>query len=174
MNARQRFGRVRLALIVIAISAIAVLLPVIAAPEQNADDNTGQILQLLLSGKGSSLIQKPIVLSGIAVQGNSKEKNTAPNHVTTKHPPAFWVGKNAQEAVLVTVPSGLMPVNRGNTTAQVKKGDLVDITGTVRPAPDAIQLKAVYHLGASEVQRVQREGVVVEAGSIVVRGKRSG
>ncbi|MFZ0733127.1 MAG: hypothetical protein WAM79_12440 [Candidatus Sulfotelmatobacter sp.] len=127
-------------------------------------------MQLLLSGKGAELIQKPIMLSRVTVQGEPSGKNTSPKNQGEAYLPAFWVGPGSNQRVLVVIPNGLVPVNLGNITAHVKPGDLVDITGTVRKTPDATQLEAVYHLKQPEIDVVQREGVIVKASAIVVRG----
>lgn len=140
---------------------------------QNSADSTQQTMQVLLAGKGSQLIQKPIVLSGVTVQRRSSGKNTHPKDLGRANVPAFWVGPSANQRVLVVIPNGLVPVDMGNSTATVKPGDAVNITGTVRQAPDVTQLEAVYHLGKQEISVVQREGVIVEASAIDVRGPAS-
>jgi hypothetical protein len=127
-------------------------------------------MQLLLSGKGAELIQKPISLPGVTVQGMPSGKNTSPKNQGPPYLPAFWVGPDSNQRVLVVIPDGLVPVNLGNTTAHVKPGNLVNITGTVTKAPDPTQLEAVYHLNQPEIDLVQREGVIVKASAIVVRG----
>jgi len=152
----------------------AFLLPVtFVGGQQNIGDSTQQNMQLLLSGKGSELIQKPIVLLRVVVKGKPPGKNTSPKNQGPPYLPAFWVGPGRNQCVLVVIPNGLVPVNLGNTTDHVKPGDAVNITGTVRKAPDPTQLQAVYHLDKDEIAVVQREGVVVEASAIVVRGPAS-
>lgn len=142
----------------------------LVAAQNAAPDPTQHNLQLMLSGKGSQLVQKPIVLLRVAVQGKPPGKNTNPKDLGETHNPAFWVGPSPTHRVLVIIPNGLVPVNMSNNTAAVSPGDLVNITGTVRKAPDATQLKAVYHLSKDEIDVVHREGVIVQASAIDVRG----
>lgn len=149
---------------------ISILLLCIAAAAQTAAEATKHNMQLLLSGQGSSLIDKQIVLYGVTAQGKPGVTNTAPKNQGVRYAPAFWIGPNKRQEILVTIPNGLLPVDTSNITRPVQPGDIVDITGTVRAAPGTTQLKAVYRLSSQGVTRVQRSRVIVEAGSVVVHG----
>ena|SRR5579883_2603063 len=142
-----------------------------ASAQQQKSTHTPEIMHELLSGKGEALLQKPIVLNRVPVQSLTRSYEIAPKSMGIAHEAAFWIGENAKERVLVILGRSLVPVNPQNVTALVKKGDLVDITGTVQRPPDATTLRALYRLSNSEIQVVQRDGVVVAAGSIVVHGK---
>ena len=157
--------------IFLAVSAF-LLFASFADAQKDAPDATEQTMQMLLSGNGSQLIQKPIVLSRVTVQGKSSGKNTHAKDLGQAYVPAFWVGPNSNRRVLVVIPNGLVPVNMNNDTASVNPGDTVNITGTVRKAPDPTQLEAVYHLSKQDISVVQREGVIVKASAIDVHGAR--
>ena len=139
--------------------------------QQNTAATTEQTLSLLSSGRGASLIDKPIILSRIRVEKVPKSIDVAPKNLGPHHVAGFWIGSTGQERVFVSVPSGLVPVDTNNLTARIQKGKIVTITGTVHGAPDEVQLKAVYHLSEQGIDTVKREGVIVEAGSIVVHKK---
>lgn len=157
----------------ISLIAAAVLCTLIFSPAQeNNAEMTRQNMQMLVSGKGSALINKPIVLWRVTVEAWPDTSATAPKNKGVNYPPAFWVGQRRDKSVLVAIPDGLVPVDRNDQTSKVRKGDRVDITGTVRAAPDKTQLMAVYSLNAAEVQIIEREGVIVEAGAVVVRPSR--
>lgn len=149
---------------------ISLSLLCIAAAGQTTAEATKHNMDVLLSGQGSSLIDKQIVLYGVTAQGKPGITNTAPKNQGLRHTPAFWIGPDKGERILVAIPSGLSPVDTSNITRSVEAGDIVDITGTVRTAPGATQLKAVYRLSDEGVARVRRAGVIVEAGSVVVHG----
>lgn len=136
--------------------------------QPKAGETTSQTLDLLSSGKGASLINKPIILTRLRVEGVPKSIDIAPKNVGQSHVSGFWIGSSARERVFVSVPDGLVPVDTNNQTSQIRKQEVVTVTGAVRPAPDATQLKAVYRLSDNGIKAVQREGVIVEAGSIVV------
>lgn len=135
---------------------------------QEKTASTKQTLNLLASGKGASLIDKPIVLTRVRVEEVPKSIDIAPKNVGQSHVSGFWIGSSAGARVFVSVPDGLVPVNINNETSQIRKHELVTITGTVRAAPDETQLKAVYQLSSDEIEIAKREGIIVEAGSIVV------
>ncbi len=142
----------------------------ISAQNPTTAQATKRNMELLLCGHGSSLIDKQIVLYGVTSQGKPGLKNASPKDQGPRYTPAFWVGRNKQQRILVVIPNGLLPVGPSNLTRSVETGDIVDITGTVRTAPGTTQLKAVYRLDDEGVAMVQHAGVIVEAGSIVVYG----
>ncbi len=91
-----------------------------------------------------------------------------------RYSPSFWIGPSRKKLILVSIPSGLDPVSPANITRHVEKGDIVDVTGTVRPAPDDTQLKAVYGLDNNGIAQVRQLGIIVEAGAVIVRTNSSG
>jgi len=142
-----------------------------AASAQQQSTQTPEIMRQLLSGNGKALLQKPIVLNRVHVQSLTPSSEVAPKSMGIPHEGAFWIGESAGQRVLVILGRSLVPVSPQNVTALVRKGDFVDITGTVQRPPDSTTLRALYGLSKSEIRTVQRDGVVVAAGSIVVRGK---
>ncbi|MGC1372098.1 MAG: hypothetical protein WA824_08170 [Candidatus Sulfotelmatobacter sp.] len=144
----------------------------LAAQEKPAEENNGasteQTLEILSSGKGASLIDKPIILTRLKVEEVPKSIDIAPKDLGQSHVSGFWIGSSAAERVFVSVPDGLVPVNTDNQTSQIRKQKVVTVTGTVRPAPDDTQLKAVYRLSAGGIEKIRQERIIVEAGSIVV------
>jgi hypothetical protein len=128
-----------------------------------------QTLRILASGRGASLIHKPIDLSRVTVDGVPNSITIAPKNVGQDHVSGFWIGPSETEQVFVSLPGGLVPVNTSNLTRQIRKGEVVSITGTVQATPDDTQLKALYRLSAQAIAKIHRAGVIIEAGSIVVQ-----
>lgn len=142
------------------------------SPRQQTDaQQTEHTIQLLQTGHGAQLLEKPIVLFHVPVAEPTSSSIVSPKTVGKTHKQGFWIGAPGSRKILVRIPAGVLPVNPANITAEIHKNALVDITGTVKKAPDSITLKSLYDLNHKQIQMVKEEGVIVEAGSIIVRSQ---
>jgi hypothetical protein len=123
----------------------------------------------------SVVIQEPITDVVIISKAPSKEAlvgrrvqftNTDVIKVIGDRP--FWVGRSNNEGLAVVLDPSL---DRGaaEKQVQVKAGQKLDLTGVLKPMPDAATAKGQWGITDAEAQEFQTQGVYLQADTINFR-----
>jgi hypothetical protein len=75
---------------------------------------------------------------------------------------ALWIGASDSSRMLAV----LNRTGSSAANADISQGTLVNVTGTVEKAPPAAQLRSQWHLSRSDAQRVEQQGVYIQASQV--------
>lgn len=102
-------------------------------------------LLVLTSPDKQSYVGRQITLNNVPVQGSAGHNG-------------YWIGPNGEHRLLV------VGVNSG--ALKLHPGELVSVNGTVERAPTAQQAQAEWGLSSDDAQRLEKDGVYVQAGQM--------
>lgn len=102
-------------------------------------------LVVLTSPDKQTYVGRQITLSNVRVQGSAGHNG-------------YWIGPNGNHELLV------VGVNSG--ALKLQQGQLVGVNGTVERAPSAQQAQAQWGLSSDDAQRLEKDGVYIQAGQM--------
>lgn len=82
---------------------------------------------------------------------------------------AFWIGTpSAAAAGNATSASSILLLLPNNPNVQVRKGNFIDVDGTVQKAPSAAQARHQWHLSSGSASRLESDKAYVQGANVVV------
>jgi hypothetical protein len=109
----------------------------------------------LFSADKESLIGSPITLRNLQVRDKTRRQ-------------ALWVGRSAEQMILVTMPATVHALYPDGRRANLDKGAIIHITAIVQRAPLPHMLEQGWGVRRQDTSLVERSGVILNAMKIEV------
>jgi len=110
---------------------------------------SGPGVQVLNATDKTSFINQPFQANDVPVQDKVNNQ-------------ALWIGGNNSNRMLAI----LSGTGNSAANANIGKGNMVNVTGTVEKAPLAAQARSEWHLSSGEANRLEQEGAYIRASQV--------